>query len=296
VVTPAADPSARGALGSPEPPEAEPRDLLDFDDLTAIERWQIRFVRRTFDSARLHSVIRVFQRHFSANWIDVSTRNLLHVRGVQRLPAFERGSSTILVANHRSFFDLYAVSSVIVKRGVDQRLMFPVRSQFFYDSPLGLAVNGAMSLFAMYPPVFRDRDRVALNRASVDEVIRLLRDGGAFVGLHPEGKRNKTDDPYALLPARPGVGRIIQATRGRAVVIPVFVNGLGNDIVRQVAGNYRKNGAPVTIVFGEPVTFGGLLDEAPSASLHQRISQHALDAVGALGAEERALRATLPKR
>ena len=191
----------------------ELRDLLDFAELTPTGRWQIRFVRRTFDSAAVHRIIRVFQRHFSANWIDVSTRNLLHAYGVDRLPRFERGSSTILVSNHRSFFDLYAVSSVIVKRGVEQRLMFPVRSQFFYDSPLGLVVNGAMSFFAMYPPVFRDRDRVALNRASVNEVIRLLRDGGAFVGLHPEGKRNKSGDPYTLLPARPGVGRIIQEAR-----------------------------------------------------------------------------------
>jgi 1-acyl-sn-glycerol-3-phosphate acyltransferase len=275
--------------------DEETRDLLDFDELTPVERWPIRFVRRTFESAALHRVIRVFQRHFSANWIDVSTRNLLHVHGVDRLPRFDRGSSTILVSNHRSFFDLYVVSSVIVKRGLGQRLMFPVRAQFFYDSPLGLAVNGAMSFFAMYPPVFRDRNRVALNRASVDEVIRLLRDGGAFVGLHPEGKRNKSEDPYTLLPARPGVGRIIQSTRGRATVIPVFVNGLGNDIGRQVMGNYLKKGAPVTIVFGKPITFGDMLEGAPSAALHQRISEHALDAVRALGEEERAFRATLPK-
>ena len=277
-------------------PDGEVRDLLDFEELTAVERWQIRFVRRTFDSAALHRIIRVFQRHFSANWIDISTRNLLHVHGVDRLPRFDRGSSTILVSNHRSFFDLYAVSSVIVKRGVQQRLMFPVRSQFFYDSPLGLVVNGAMSFFAMYPPVFRNRNRVALNRASVDEVIRLLRDGGAFVGLHPEGKRNKSDDPYTLLPARPGVGRIIQSTRGRTTVIPVFVNGLGNDIGRQVAGNYLKKGAPVTIVFGKPIAFGDLLDAPSTPAQHLRISERALEAVRVLGEEERAIRAALGAR
>lgn len=273
------------------------RDLLDFGpgELTAIERWQIRFVRRTFESAPVDKVIRVLQRHISANWIDLSTRNLLHVHGVDRLPPFDRNASTILVSNHRSFFDLFAVSSVIVKRGIGQRLMFPVRSAFFYDTPLGLAVNGAMSFFAMYPPVFRDRDRVALNRASVDEVIRLLQEGGAFVGLHPEGKRNKSDDPYALLPARPGVGRIIQATRGRATVIPVFVNGLGNDIVRQIAGNYLKKGDAVTIVFGEPIDFGDLTAGASTAERHQRISEYALDAVRALGEEERGLRAKLPQ-
>jgi 1-acyl-sn-glycerol-3-phosphate acyltransferase len=270
-------------------------DLLEFGpgELTAVERWQIRFVRRTFESPAVDRVIRVLQRRISANWIDLSTRNLLHVQGVERLPSFGRDTSTILVANHRSFFDLFAVSSVIVKRGIEQRLMFPVRSQFFYDSPLGLAVNGAMSFFAMYPPVFRDRDRVALNRASVDEVIRLLRAGGAFVGLHPEGKRSKSEDPYTLLPARPGVGRIIHETRGRATVIPVFVNGLGNDLARQVAGNYLKRGAPVTIVFGEPVVFGELLERSSSPELHQRLSEHALEAVRALGAEERTLRASL---
>jgi len=270
------------------------RDLLDFGlgELTAVERWQIRFVRRTFESRSVDRVIRVLQRRISANWIDLSTRNLLHVHGLERLPSFTRDTSTILVANHRSFFDLFVVSSVIVKRGIEQRLMFPVRSHFFYDTPLGLAVNGAMSFFAMYPPVFRDRDRdrVALNRASVDEVIRVLLARGAFVGLHPEGKRNTSDDPYTLLPARQGVGRIIHEKRGAATVIPVFVNGLGNDLVRQVAGNFLKRGAPVSIVFGEPVAFGDLLDGAPSPELHQRIADRALEAARELGAEERALR------
>ena len=280
-----------------EPPQAEEsasyRDLLDFGpgELSAVERWQIRFVRKTFESGRLDRVIRILQRQLSANWIDVSTRNLLHVHGAERLPPFARGESTILVSNHRSFFDLFVVSSVLLKRPFGQRIMFPVRSQFFYDTPLGLAVNGAMSFFAMYPPVFRDRDRAALNRASVQETIRLLLAGGTFVGLHPEGKRNRSDDPYTLLPARPGVGRIIQATRGATTVIPVFVNGLGNDVVRQVAGNYLKKGAPVTIVFGGPVSFGGLLEGPSTREHHLRIAEHALDAVRALGAEDRSLRA-----
>lgn len=256
-----------------------------------MERWQIKFVRRTFASAPVDRIIRVLQRQLSANWIDLSTRNLLHVHGLDRLPVFGRDTSTILVSNHRSFFDLFVVSSVIVKRGLAQRLMFPVRSQFFYDSPLGLVVNGAMSFFAMYPPLFRDRDKTALNRASVDELVRLLRAGGALVGLHPEGTRNKSNDPYTLLPARPGVGRIIRETRGRAVVIPVFINGLGNDLARQVAGNYLKTGGAITVVFGAPVDFDGVPD---GPDVDQRLSEHALDAVRALGEEERVIRAKLP--
>jgi len=272
------------------------RDLLDFGDefLTPVERWQIKFVRKTFESAPFDTAVRFLQRHVGANWIEQSIKNLRHVHGLDRLPRFDRDASTILVSNHRSFFDLYVVTAYLVKRGMPQRLVFPVRSQFFYDKPIGLAVNGLMSFFAMYPPVFRERKRAALNLASLDEVVRLLKKGGAFVGLHPEGTRNKSDDPYALLPAQGGVGRIIQAARGKATVIPVFINGLGNDIVRQVGGNYMKKGDPVTVVFGKPIDFGTMLDGPPSPRLHRRISELTLEAIRGLGEEDRAIRQRTP--
>ena len=275
--------------------DVAPRDLLAADDdaLTPVERFQIGFVRKTFESVPFDRTVRFLQRHIGANWIEQSVKNLRHVYGEERLPRFDRDASTILVSNHRSFFDLYVVTAYLVKRGMPQRLVFPVRSQFFYDKPLGLAVNGLMSFFAMYPPVFRERKRAALNLASLDEVVRLLRNGGAFVGLHPEGTRNKGDDPYSLLPAQGGVGRIIQASRGKATVVPVFVNGLGNDIVRQVGSNYLKNGGPITVVFGKPIDFGDMLDAPPSPRLHRKISEHSLDAIRALGEEDRAIRSTL---
>ena len=271
------------------------RDLLAFGDdaLTPVERFQIGFVRKTFESVPFDRTVRFLQRHIGANWIEQSIKNLRQVHGEERLPRFDRDASTILVSNHRSFFDLYVVTAYLVKRGMPQRLVFPVRSQFFYDKPLGLAVNGLMSFFAMYPPVFRDRKRAALNLASLDEVVRLIKNGGAFVGLHPEGMRNKTDDPYALLPAQGGVGRIIQAARGKATVIPVFVNGLGNDIVRQVGSNFMKKGPPVTVVFGRPIDFGDMLDAPPSPRLHRKISETSVDAIRALGEEDRAIRASM---
>ncbi|MBX3191012.1 MAG: 1-acyl-sn-glycerol-3-phosphate acyltransferase [Labilithrix sp.] len=278
-----------------EVPGGAPRDLLELgaDALTPTERWQIRFVRRTFERGALDKSVRFLQHHIGSNWIEQSIKNLRHVHGADRLPKLERDQSTILVCNHRSFFDLYVVTGYLVRRGMPQRLVFPVRSQFFYDKPLGLVVNGIMSFFAMYPPVFRERKRAALNLASLDEVVRLVRQGGAFVGLHPEGTRNKGDDPYALLPAQGGVGRIIHASRGSAVVIPVFINGLGNDIVKQIGSNFTRKGAPVTMVFGKPLDFGDMLDAPPSPRLHRRISEHALEAIRALGEEERAIRARL---
>lgn len=274
--------------------EAEGRDLLDADPelLTKTERFQIRFVRNTFEPGTpLDRTVRVLQRHVGANWIEQSIKNLRHVHGVERLPEWDPKTSYIVVSNHRSFFDLYIVTAYLVKRGMPHRLLFPVRSKFFYDHPLGLFVNGVMSFFAMYPPVFRERSRAALNLASLDETTRILKRGGTFLGLHPEGTRSQGPDPYELLPAQGGVGRIIHSSR--VPVIPVFINGLGNDIVKQVASNYTRTGAPVTVTFGAPVDFGDMLDAPPSPRLHKRVSEHALDAIRKLGEEDRAIRASL---
>jgi 1-acyl-sn-glycerol-3-phosphate acyltransferase len=270
-----------------------PRELLELgaDQLSPVEKRVISFVRHTFRPGPVDQAMRLAQQVFGANWIELCIRNLREVRGFERLPPFDPTKSYIVVSNHRSFFDLYVITAFLVKRGMKHRLMFPVRSKFFYDAPLGLVVNGLMSFFAMYPPIFRDRARAALNLASLDEVVRLLRQGGTFVGLHPEGQRNTSDDVYALLPAQSGVGRVIQASR--AVVLPVFINGLGNDMVKQVAGNFTGTGDKVSVVFGEPVDFGTMLDSPPSPRLHKKISEHVLDVIRRLGDEDKAFRAEL---
>ena len=193
------------------------------------------------------------------------------------------------MCNHRSFFDLYLVTTLLVLEGMPHRMLFPVRSNFFYDRPLGFAVNGAMSFFAMYPPIFRERQRAALNLAGIDEVAWLARRGGAFIGMHPEGTRNKGGDPYDFLPAQSGVGRIIR--QADVEVIPVFINGLVNDVVEQVTSNVKKNGVPIVVQFGKPIDFGGLTEETPSPRLYKRIADRSIDAIRELSLEEKAIRA-----
>ena len=268
------------------------RELLDFEELlTATEKRQISFVRRSFEPGPLDRAVRLAQRYIGSNWIEHCTRNIRTVHGLDRLPTFDKDKSYLVVSNHRSFFDLYVITGYLVNRDMPHRLVFPVRSKFFYDQPLGLVVNGVMSFFAMYPPVFRERNRAALNLASLDETTRLLKRGGTFVGLHPEGTRNQSDDPYTLLPAQSGVGRIIHASK--VTVLPVFVNGLGNDLPKQLAGNFTGRGTPIIINFGAPVDFGDMLAQPPSPRLHRRISEHALEEIRKLGEEERTLRASL---
>ncbi|HEY8042239.1 MAG TPA: lysophospholipid acyltransferase family protein [Polyangiaceae bacterium] len=282
----------------PPPPDRDPVDQ-DFDllemgesNLTRLERAQIRMIRASLRPGALDRAIRVLQRSVGQWWIRAVTSSLRHVHSLDRLPPWDPQGSVVFVANHRSFFDLYITTAELVAHGLPHRILFPVRSTFFYDHPLGPLVNGAMSFFAMYPPIFRERRRAALNLASLDEVAALLRRGGFFVGVHPEGTRKKDDDPYTFLPAQSGVGRIIR--KARVPVIPVFVNGLLNDFVQQVRDGVMRRGTPIHIVFGKPIEFGSMLDAPESPRTYKRVAERCLEEIGKLGLEEKAIRASRP--
>ena len=218
------------------------------------------------------------------------------MHGLERLPAWDPAqAASILVANHRSFFDLYVTAAELVARGLPHRILFPVRSTFFYDHPLGPFVNGAMSFFAMYPPIFRERKRASLNLASLDEAAALLRRGGFFVGLHPEGTRKKDDDPYTFLPAQSGVGRIIH--KARVPVIPVFVNGLGNDLPKQVAGGPHGLGPADSHGLRRRRSISARSCKAPGGPrAYRRIAERCIEAIGELGREEKAIRGSSAER
>ncbi len=260
--------------------------LLD-PALPKIAHVHMRIVQKSLEPGWWDQALRLGQRTFGCNWIEVCTRNIRDVYGRDRIGELDPTQSYIVVSNHRSFFDMYVITAYLVKRGMKHRILFPVRSNFFYDSPAGIFVNGVMSFFAMYPPVFRDKALAHLNVASLDETIRLLRNGGFFIGLHPEGTRN-TGDPYTFLQARSGVGRIIH--QARMPVLPVFINGLGNDLKKQVLGNFTGKGDRVNVVFGKPVDFGGLLDQPPSPKTFKKVSERAMECVAELGQEERKIR------
>src|SRR5439155_1344364 len=82
--------------------------------------------------------------------------------------------------------------------------------------------------------------------------------------FHPEGTRNKTDDPYTLLPAQPGAGEL--ALKARPVVVPAFILGMTNHFWTEVKANQRRT--PLVIaVFGKPV-------ELPEVRGETRLSHH----------------------
>lgn len=261
------------------------------DRLSPLERFHIRAIRQTFEPGMVDQAVRLCQRYIGAQWIRLATKNLLEVHGLERLPELDPKRSFICASNHRSFFDLYVVTAFLVNRGMRHRMIFPVRSEFFYDHPLGGVVNGLMSFFAMYPPIFRDRNRAALNLVGLDELTQMLARGGMFLGMHPEGTRKKDDDAYSLLPAQPGVGRIIHGSA--CTVLPVFVNGLlQNDLRRQVQSNFDGTGIPVHIVFGKPIELGDFLAARGSPRVYRAIAERTLQAISELGKEERLIRSS----
>jgi 1-acyl-sn-glycerol-3-phosphate acyltransferase len=258
------------------------------DRLSRLERFSIYFVKKTFEVPLLNRLFLWFARVPGRLWVDKCTQHIRSVYGLERVGDLSAKRSVILVSNHRSFFDMFVINMILYSNGFNLRLLFPVRAKFFYDNPLGWFVNGIMSWFSMYPPIFRDRKRATLNHTSFSELSRAIKDGRS-AGIHPEGTRKKDDDPYTFLPAAAGVGRLIYLTR--CEVIPAFINGLGNNLFKQVLGNFTRKGKHVIVVYGPPIDFGDLLDQPPTAKTYRAIAEKTLEVIGSLGQEEKRIRA-----
>ncbi|MGF1508968.1 MAG: lysophospholipid acyltransferase family protein [Myxococcota bacterium] len=260
--------------------------------LSPIERFHLNFVRESLKRRWMDRTFTLLQQHVGARWIDWCTYNLRTVYGLDHITPF-RYRSIVLVANHRSFFDMFVINAVLYREGgFRQRFLFPVRSNFFYDNPAGIVVNGIMSFFSMYPPVFRDRARASLNHQSFQELSASMKAGLRSAGVHPEGTRNRFEDPYTFLPAQSGVGRLIHVSG--APVLPVFINGLQNDLLSQVRSNFTRGGEPIHVLFGPPVELEDLLAKKGNGRIYKAVADRVMDDIAALGQQERMLRARVP--
>lgn len=264
--------------------------------LRPFERVALGLSRLVNETEATKALQQLYLSQFGQRWVYQVTKNLLHHDGLERVAALNPPAGVLLCANHRSFFDSYIIALLLMRHRVPwvQRLYFPVRSNFFYERPAGVAVNALMGGLCMYPPIFRDPAKAAANKTALEQVTAVLQKPGTVVGMHPEGTRGKGADPYQLLPAQPGVGQVV--LRARPTVLPVFVNGLSNDFVGQIAGNFRtggKRGAPIIVVFGDPVDLGDLARGNPRPALYKRVSDRVLDEIRLLGEREKTLRAAL---
>lgn len=259
--------------------------------LTTIER--ASFLLGDLVNRRFSGVAQRWNAAFMGATIWTCGGNRLRVHGLERIAHLTRHDRILAVANHRSYFDFFVVSAVVFWRTrLSRRILFPVRSSFFYDHPLGPLVNATMSAMAMFPPILRDRERAAWNQYSLQRCIDELSLPGTVLGFHPEGTRNKSDDPYALLPAKPGVGKVALEMREGAYVVPFFVLGMTNDLARETRVNWLvPDEHPIDVVIGAPVDLSDLRRAGSDPHTQRQAAERCLAAIRALADEHRALAA-----
>ena len=215
----------------------------------------------------------------------------LSVHGLARLEGIPPDASVLLVANHRTFFDLFVLGWVLVRTWRKRwRTSFPVRANFFYENPFGLLICLLLSGGSMFPPFFRKQRSKAYNRYSLSLALDKLRGPRNLVGFHPEGTRNKGPDPYQLLPAQPGAGELALKSRP-VVVVPAFITGLSNKLFREIASNVRGRD-PIVAIYGEPIDLSAFPAET-RLTHHKKCADLFCDRISALMPEEKRLRAEL---
>lgn len=270
----------------------EPRPLLPQPDelaaITPVERAGFSLAHR-MNLGVWKRLMTFCQRHIGSLWIYIATYNLMNVFGIENVENSDPNRPLVLVANHRSFFDMYTVSSVIFRRTKRPvTLFFPVRAKFFYDNPVGWLVNFVMGWFSMYPPFFREDREVKkreFDKYSMRRLIQLCSEGhGHVIGFHPEGKRNLEGGPYDMLPAQPGIGKVIYAAKPE--VIPVFIAGLGNDLPKQILGNWT-GGPKIRIWFGERIDLTEFYERGDRLRTHKEIADHLMTKIAELGDSDR---------
>lgn len=233
---------------------------------------------------------------FSQHWMRFFIHAVTQIEGLEHVP---KDRSYILAANHRTFWDFYSAMCELwghMPKGHKPYLYCPVRSEFFYDRVVGGVVNLAVSGYSMYPPIFRDSRGSQLNDLAVQKCVDVLRFSPRTVlAIHPEGKRNRSDDPYALLPPKPGIGRIALAAP-EVPVIPVLLTGLSNDLKRIVAHRKRPDRSLIRIHFGPPVDLHDLHSHSAEPAAHKAASERVMQHIAALIPHDRAVRQAWAKQ
>jgi 1-acyl-sn-glycerol-3-phosphate acyltransferase len=259
-----------------------------FEVLTRFERFAFQTMR-FWNQGAGRWLGYLWQRYVLIPFVSLFFSRRLEIRGLEKVTALPPDARILLVANHRTFFDLFVLGWILWRRGgLKQRLNFPVRANFFYENPLGLVICAGMSGGTMFPPFFRAAEKKPFNKHSLAILIDKMKTPGQFVGFHPEGTRNKTDDPYTLLPAQPGGGEL--ALKARPCVIPAFVTGLTNSMGSELIANLRRD-RKVVAIFGDPI-------ELPAYEGETRVSQHKKladvfnERILALAEQEKAIRAS----
>ena len=173
-------------------------------------------------------------------WLTVARR--VRVAGIENAIRLDWSRGVMIVANHRTYFDYFGIMSELVLKVPEYqpvRIVFPVRSAFFYERPLGVLLNLAMSGMAMFPPIVRDRSKRAWNDYALARGVDELEQNACVVGVHPEGRRHPDIPMFEVREGRPGVGHVALEAEN-CQVLPVFFTGITNDLLEELRRNWLE--------------------------------------------------------
>lgn len=262
--------------------------------LTRFERTAVALGRFANESERAKKYQLRYTQNVTNTWVKAIVSSRVYVDNIDWIYKLEPERGVMFVANHRSFFDMYSVMLVLYTLRTPwlKRVYFPVRANFFYEHPAGIAINFAVGGGAMYPPIFRDKSKAELTKDAIERVIGFLAEPGTLVGLHPEGTRGKGPSPYELLPAQPGAGQI--ALRAKPIVVPFFINGLPNQVGTLMRDTFRSDArktSPIIICAGNAFDYSDLAGQTPRVALYKRCADRMHEAILNASVREREIRA-----
>lgn len=173
---------------------------------------------------------------------------------VSGLEHVDRGRSYVIVANHTSFYDVFALLAVlgldisfVLKRELTR---IPIWGWGLWRTPLVIV------------------DRTSLHDAlrGMRAAAERLRAGGCSLLFFPEGTRSLDG---TLQPWKRGAFTL--AVRAQVPVLPVTINGSHRVLPR---GRWRIQPGRIDVVVSPPVDGAGLGDEALMARVRAIVAQH----------------------
>jgi 1-acyl-sn-glycerol-3-phosphate acyltransferase len=266
--------------------DESPLPTMSSTELTTRERFSVALGERINRGGWAKTLGMAWARHVASRFVRVCSRKSWEIEGFEAVEHLKVHAGVVIVANHRSLYDLYIIVSVLFARcHWFSRVYFPVRSSFWYSALSGVLVNLLMAGGAMWPPIFREREKIRLNKVAMDQLAHVLGTSGAVIGFHPEGTRNKSPDPFSFLPAKPGLGKLLKSSDPQVTVVPVYINGLSNSFFREMIRNIPFIGQsppePIRMYFGTPVRICDLPDLSP-----KKQSEYLMDCVIALAKKD----------
>ncbi len=152
-----------------------------------------------------------------------------------------RDAPQVLVGNHASWFDVFAVA-----QAMDKPFHFVAKKELEKVPIFGTAWKAAGHISIDRS----DRDRAI---ASLDRAAAQLREENAAVVIFAEGTRSPTGE---LLPFKKGA--FVIAIQSGVEIVPFAVSG-SRDVLPK--GRWRVGPGTITVRFGEPVPTAGLTEE-----------------------------------